>query len=47
MIFSPIYRAFCEAALSHAIYGMDECGQFTKGRFNVLEKGLSHENYES
>ena len=39
--FSPIYRAFREAAISRAIYARTNAVKFTKGRFNVLSKGLS------
>jgi len=42
-MFSPIYRAFREAAISHAALARgksDDRGD--KGRFNVLVNGLSH-----
>ncbi len=42
VIFSPIYRAFREAAISHALERVGETAQKIEGRFNVLEKGLSH-----
>ncbi len=43
MIFSPIYRAFREAAVSHATLARGKGDdRRDEGRFNVLEKGLSH-----
>jgi len=39
-MFSPIYRAFREAAISHALERVGETAQKIEGRFNVLEKRL-------
>ncbi len=41
-MFSPIYRAFREAAISHALERVGETAQKIEGRFNVLANGLSH-----
>jgi len=40
VMFSPIYRAFREAAISHALERVGETARKIEGRFNVLEKRL-------